>query len=112
MKEDPQVLLATERAKLARQRLIRDLAELRDRLSPTTLADAVVGGLKSKSMEAVGSGVDTVRDNRWTVAGVATLGALSLARRPLAAMFESKNDETTEPPARSENIAVSPKDQT
>ena len=112
MREDPQVLLAAERAKLARQQLVAGLTELRERLSPGTIADSLVAGIKSKSVDAVETGVDTVRENRWAVAGIATVGALFFARRPIAAMFESKNDETSEPPARSESSAVLPKDPT
>lgn len=103
---------AQERSRAARARLVDSLLTLRARLSPGVLARDVKDSVVAKGAEVARSGADAVIDNKWSVAGTASLLGLFLARKPIAGLFAS-DDETSAAPARlTREDAPSEKDDT
>lgn len=98
---------AQDRAASARTRLIDSVMTLRARLSPGALVRDVKESVVAKGAEVAKSSADAVIDNKWTVAGAASLIGLFLARKPIAALL-SNDDETSEAPARLTSEATLP----
>ncbi|NJC06030.1 ElaB/YqjD/DUF883 family membrane-anchored ribosome-binding protein [Sphingomonas kaistensis] len=67
----------------AKARLMATLEEAKARLAPGRLASNAVQSAKDKSIVVADDAVTAVKDNPGLTAGVATMAALYIARKPL-----------------------------
>lgn len=84
----------------AKARLMGTVEETKARLAPGKLASDAVQSAKDKSIVVADDAVTKVKDNPGLTAGIATLAALVIARRPLFAavrgLFSGSDDSDTE----------------
>ena len=80
-----QVRIARARgeADQAKARLISTVEEAKSRLAPGKLASDAVQSAKDKSIVVADEAVTAVKDNPGLSAGIATVAALYIARKPL-----------------------------
>lgn len=88
MTEAPiQLVSAQARANRARARLNDDVSELRARLDPEALTQAVKRQAANATNAATRAGANAVRRNPGATAGALAAIVLLLARRPIARLF-------------------------
>lgn len=92
------VARARGEADAAKARLMATLDEAKARLAPAKLASDAVQTAKDKSIIAADDAVAKVKERPGLTAGIATLAALVIARKPLFAavrgFFQGSDDDT------------------
>ncbi|UUR08836.1 hypothetical protein [Sphingomonas glaciei] len=82
----------------AKARLLNTVEEAKARLAPGKLASDAVQSAKDKSIVVADDAVTAVKDNPGLTAGVATVAALYIARKPLfsavRSFFRSSDPDT------------------
>lgn len=82
----------------AKARLMNTVEEAKARLAPGKLASDAVQSAKDKSIVVADDAVTAVKDNPGLTAGVATVAALYIARKPLfsavRSFFRSSDPDT------------------
>lgn len=106
-----ELIVARARAETSKAGLMATIAELKHRLKPATLASDAWDGVKGKSSEVSGKGVQAVTDHPGAAGGAVAAVALFFLRKPLATlagkMFGSQRDEgqvTTDLSAKPDNF--------
>ena len=81
----------------AKARLMGTVEEAKARLAPGKLASDAVQSAKDKSIVVADVGVSTIKERPGLTAGIATVAALVIARRPLFAavrgLFRSSDED-------------------
>lgn len=93
---DP-VVVAQERARLARARLEDTVATLRERVDPRTIAKNAAEGLLEQGEAAAA----VARRNPGVVVGALAAAGLLLVRRPVLALFRRRRKDTKASPKHS-----------
>jgi hypothetical protein len=101
MSDSDEVALAEVRAQVAKQRLFATIGDVQDRLSPRTLAQDAIDGLKEGTAFVGMIGVEAARRRPGIAVTATGLIALLLARKPLAKLFRSDNNDATAAPLTS-----------
>jgi len=82
----------------AKARLMGTVEEAKARLAPGKLASDAVQSAKDKSIVVADDAVSTIKDRPGLTAGIATVAALVIARKPLFAavrgLFRSSDQDT------------------
>ena len=99
MTHDSSVTAAEARAANARDRLVRTLGALQDRLDPKTVAREAMDGIADTGQQALGSAVEVAQRNPGKVAAAAAAVVLFAARHRIFALFR-KSDVAKHGPAR------------
>jgi len=94
MTHDPTIAAARSQRDAAKARMFATLDETKNRLSPSTLAEHAVDGIKDKANTLAADGVAVARERPGAVAATASAVFLFLIRRPLVGLFrKSGHDE-------------------
>jgi len=93
----PELIAAKSQAEAARARLMATVAELQDRLSPSTIAGNAWDGVKEKTSDVAEGAVEAVKARPVVVSAGLAAFALFLARSPIRSavsrLFADRPDE-------------------
>jgi len=93
MSLDPTIATARSKRDAAKARMFSTLDETKNRLSPSTLAEHAVDGIKDKANTLAADGVAVARERPGAVAAAASAMFLFLIRRPLVGLFKKSDDD-------------------
>ena len=88
MTHDPTIAAARSERDAAKARMHATLEETKDRLSPSTLAEHAVDGIKGKANTLAADGVAVARKRPGAAAAAGAAVFLFLIRRPLIGWFK------------------------
>jgi ElaB/YqjD/DUF883 family membrane-anchored ribosome-binding protein len=98
MSADPQLAAAGAQVQAARARFFTTLAEVQERLKPSTIAQDAVETVSHGVASAARAGADAVRARPLAAGAIAATVGLVLARGWIASIFRRRRDETPAPP--------------
>jgi ElaB/YqjD/DUF883 family membrane-anchored ribosome-binding protein len=88
---------ARARSFAAKAQLDRSVAQAKERLSPRSLANHAVDGVKTKAEQIAGDGAAVVKDRPAVAMAAAGVAVLLIVRRPMLRWWRLRRDKETEP---------------